>query len=361
MSEGLHVRVDVVGEIGGAVLGGHLKEQLVVLRLRPVEVPGDGVGGNGVLEAPAIGISLNHDLQKGPVDHVHLLFAVPIGEVHELPAHNGGLSRQIGGHRPVQGDVGKGGLGAPAAGGVHPVDKGLDALFYLVLAQMVHPDKGGQIGVEGGEGLGSSPLILHDAQEVHHLVAQGGQVTGGGRGDFPRHASQTLIDELFQGPPGAVPGEHGQVVEVQVPVPVGLGHLLVVDFAEPVVGGDGPGVGQNEAPHRIGDGGVLLHPPVVDAQIVVHQLLVVEEGGRGVAHVFPLLAVENVGLGHLVIPRLNEHHFHAVLDVLHGDEVVSNLGLKIRRHPQRQQLHHLRVGLLPLGLKGLRHGGDDLT
>ncbi len=30
---GLHVGVDVVGEIGRAVLGGHLKEKLVVLRL----------------------------------------------------------------------------------------------------------------------------------------------------------------------------------------------------------------------------------------------------------------------------------------------------------------------------------------
>src|SRR5699024_9034718 len=62
---GLHVGVDVVGEVGGAVLGGHLKEELVVLCLGPVEVTGDGVGGDGVLEAPAVGVPLNHDLNEG--------------------------------------------------------------------------------------------------------------------------------------------------------------------------------------------------------------------------------------------------------------------------------------------------------
>ena len=60
-------------------------------------------------------------------------------------------------------------------------------------------------------------------------------------------------------------------------IAVGVGHLLVVDLAEPVVGGDGAGVGQDEPAHRVGDGGVLLHPPVVDLEVVVHQLPVVEQ------------------------------------------------------------------------------------
>ena len=42
---GLHIAVDIVGEVGRSVLGGHLEEELVVLGLRPVKVTGDGVGG----------------------------------------------------------------------------------------------------------------------------------------------------------------------------------------------------------------------------------------------------------------------------------------------------------------------------
>ncbi len=176
----LHIGVDVVGEVRGSVLGGHLEEQLVVLRLRPVKVPGDGVSGNGVLEAPAVGVPLNHNLNKGPIDHVHLFFAVAVGEVHLLAPHDGGQVSQVSGHGPVQGDVGEGGLGPPAAGGVYAVDETLDALLDLLLGQVVHLDKGGQIGVKGGKCLGSRPLVLHDAQKVHHLVAQGAQVLGWG-------------------------------------------------------------------------------------------------------------------------------------------------------------------------------------
>ena len=54
---GLHVGVDIVGEIGRTVFGGHLKEQAVVLRLGPVEILRDGIGGDGVLEAAAVGIA----------------------------------------------------------------------------------------------------------------------------------------------------------------------------------------------------------------------------------------------------------------------------------------------------------------
>ena len=358
---GLHVGVDIVGEVGGAVLGGHLKEELIIFRLGPVEVLGDGVGGDGVLEAPAVGIALNHDLDEGFIDHVHLFFAVAVGEVHLLAPHNGGQVLQILGHRPVQGDVGEGGLGAPAAGGVHPVDKALDALLDLLLGQVVHLHKGGQIGVKGGEGLGPRPLVLHDAQEVDHLVAQGGQVLGRGGGDFSGNAPQPLLDELLQGPAGAVAGEHAQVVEVDLRVAVGVGNLLVVDLGEPVVGGDGPGVGENEAAHRVGDGGVLLHPPVVDLQVVVHQLLVVEQGGVDVSHLLPLFAVEDVGLGHVGVARLRQDLLHAVLDVLHGDAAVPDLGLKVCGHPQGQQVDDGGVELLVQGLEGLGDGGADFS
>ena len=222
---GLHVGVDVVGEVGGAVLGGHLEQQPVVLRVGPVEVPGDGVGGDGVLEAPAVGVALGHDLDERLVHHVHFLLAVAVGEVLLLAAHDGRQVLQVLGHGPVQGDVGERRLGAPAAGGVHAEHEGLDALLDLFLGEVVHLDKGGQVGVKGAERLGAGPLVLHDPQEVHHLVAEGGQVAGRGGVDLAGDA-QALLDQLLQAPAGAVAGEHGEVVEVDVAVPVGVGDLL---------------------------------------------------------------------------------------------------------------------------------------
>src|SRR5699024_4698000 len=113
--------------------------------------------------------SLDHDLDKGPVDHVHLFFAVAVGEVHFLSADDAPLIGQIRRDGPVQGDVGEGRLGAPAAGGVDAVDKALDAVLDLVVVQVIGLDEGGQVGVEAGEGLGAGPFVLHNAQEVDHL------------------------------------------------------------------------------------------------------------------------------------------------------------------------------------------------
>ena len=79
-----------------------------------------------------------------------------------------------------------------------PIDKGLDALFDLFLGQVVRFDKGGKIGVKGGERLGAGPLVLHDAQEVDHLVAEGGQVAGRGGGDLAGDAAQALLDQLLE-------------------------------------------------------------------------------------------------------------------------------------------------------------------
>ena len=79
---GLHVGVDVVGEVRRAVLGGHLEEKAVVLGLAPVKILGDGVGRDRVLEAAAVGVALDHDLDERLVHHVHFLLAVAVGEVH---------------------------------------------------------------------------------------------------------------------------------------------------------------------------------------------------------------------------------------------------------------------------------------
>ena len=212
---GFHVAVDVVAEIGRAVFRGHLKQELVVFRFAPVEVPGNGVGGNRILEAPSDGVAFDHDVDEGFVHHVHFLLAVAVGEVQLLPADDGRQVRQVLRADPVQRNIGERCLRAPAGRRVHAVDEALDTLLDFLLAQVVNLDKGGQVGVEAGERLGAGPLILHDPQEVHHLIAQGRQMSGRGGGNLPGNAAQALLNQLLQAPACAVAGQHAQVMQMQ--------------------------------------------------------------------------------------------------------------------------------------------------
>ena len=261
----------------------------------------------------------------------------------------------------VQRDVAERRLRAPAARRVHAVDEALHALLDFLLRQVVHPDERRKVGIKAGKRLGPRPLVLHDAQEVHHLVAQRGQVAGGRGRDLPRHAAQALLDQLLprhaaqalldqllQAPARAVAGQHRQVVQVDRRAAVRLGNLLVVHLAEPVVRRDRARIGQDQAPHRVRNRRVLLDPPGVDLQVVVHQVLVVQQRRVDVAHLLPLLAVQYVGLRHVRVTRFRQHLFHAVLDVLNGDFSVVDLVLKVRCHVQRQQLDHAGM-VLPLG------------
>ena len=230
-----------------------------------------------------------------------------------------------------------------------------------ILGQVVHLDKGCKEGIKGGKRLSAGPFVLHNAQKVHHLVAEGGKMAGGRGGDLPRDAAQALLDQLLQAPAGAVAGEHGQVVEMQGRRPVGVGHLLVVDLTEPVVGGDGAGVGQDQAAHGIGDGGIFLDAPIVDLQIIVHQILIVQQGGAHIADLFPLLAVKDIGLAHIGIACLGKDLLRAVLDVLHGDEIVLDLVFKVCGDPQGQHIDHAGVILLLQGVERLGQGRADLA
>ena len=85
---GFHIGVDIVGKVRCTIFSGQLKEQAVILCLRPVEIFRDRIGGDWVLEAAAIGIALNHDLDKGLVDKIHLRLTVTISEIHGLAAHS---------------------------------------------------------------------------------------------------------------------------------------------------------------------------------------------------------------------------------------------------------------------------------
>ena len=130
---GLHVRVNVVGEIRCAVLRRHLEQQLIVFCLLPVEIPGDGVSGDRVLEPSSVSVAFDHDLDKRLVHHIHFLLAVAVSEVHFLAANDGVEVLKVLRDRPVQRDVGERCLRAPSAGRVHAVDEGLHALLDFLL------------------------------------------------------------------------------------------------------------------------------------------------------------------------------------------------------------------------------------
>ena len=169
---GLHIAVDIVGEIRRAVFRGHLKEQLVVFGFRPVKVPRDGVGRDRVLEAASVGVALDHRFDEGAVDHIHFRFAVLVFERHFFPAYDGVLFGKIRGNGPVERDVGEGCLRSPAARRIDAEDEGFDALFYFAIGKVIRLDKRSKVGIEGGKRLCARPFVLHDAEKIDHLIAE---------------------------------------------------------------------------------------------------------------------------------------------------------------------------------------------
>ena len=179
----------VVDKVRRSVVGSQGKQKPVLFRVGPVVIFGDSVGRNRILEAQAVGIALQHGLQKCPVHHVHFLLAFPVSEVHPFSAHNGPLSGHVSRNLQIHKNMGKRRLGAPAAGRVHAENEGFHAFLDLVVGQVVRLHKGRKVCIKGRKGLGGRPFVLHDAQKVDHLVAQGGQVLGRGGCDLPGDAA----------------------------------------------------------------------------------------------------------------------------------------------------------------------------
>ena len=85
-----------------------------------------------VNDAPVC-IALAHDVDEGAVDHLHFSGEVPVGEVNDFIADKGVFVGEVVGAGPVEGEVGEGALGAPAAGDVEVVDELLHVLAHVVV------------------------------------------------------------------------------------------------------------------------------------------------------------------------------------------------------------------------------------
>ena len=99
--------------------------------------------------------------------------------------------------------------------------------------------------------------------------------------------------------------------------------------------------------------------PVVDLQIVVHQVLVVQQGGVNITNLLALLTVEDICLGDLGVAGVGQNLFYAVLDVFHSDETVLDLGFKVGTYLQSQQIDDAGMILTILSLEGLDHRRAD--
>ena len=142
---------------------------------------------------------------------------------------------------------------------------------------------------------------------------------------------------------------------------VRLGDLVVIHFAEPVVGSDGAGVGEDQSADGIGDGGVLLDAPVVDLQIIVDDFLIIKESRVDIADFFALSAVKNVCFCYVAVSGFGKDFFYAVLNILYGDLSVDDLALKVRGDVQSDQFDDTGMVLLVQCLEGLGDRVGDLA
>ena len=76
-------------------------------------------------------------------------------------------------------------------------------------------------------------------------------------------------------------------------------------------------------------------------KIVIDDFFIVENGIAEITNLLPLTTVQNVRLRDVVVPRLDEYGFNAVLNVFNGDRPVFYLRLKIRRNFQDEEINYL--------------------
>ena len=181
-------------------------------------------------------------------------------------------------------------------------------------------------------------------------------------GYLARNSAEPLFNELLKAPAGAVAREHGKVVQMQIGVAVRVGDFFIIDFTEPVVCGDGAGIGEDQAAHRIGHGGVLLYAPVGYLQITVHKPLVVQYGGTHITELFAVFTVQDICLGNLVIACSLQRFFNAVLYGFDIDRVVLHLRSKIRSYLKGKKIDHIgavrNTGCVKCLGNGVRYTGQ---
>ena len=135
---------------------------------------------------------------KSLIDHVHFFFAVFVFEIHIFAANDRRKLCKIIRNRPVQCDIGKRCLCSPTAWCIHAINERFNTFLNFRITQVVHLDKRCQIRIKRRKCLRTSPFILHDSKEIHHLITKDTQVLCRCGCNLTFDATQPFFDKLFQ-------------------------------------------------------------------------------------------------------------------------------------------------------------------
>ena len=345
----IQIGIDEILKIGSAVLGCHFKKQFRVFAF-PFEILCDIVRRNGVAEAPSRSVSFEHEQDKLLIDYIHLFLAIAVRELLFFAAYDRFFVFEVVGTHPVERDVRKGRLTSPAARRVDAEQKALDALPHALFRKIVDFDEGRKIGVERAERLSARPFVLHDAEEVHHLVDERRKVCRGRRGDFIGNAAESFLNELPQRPARTVAGKHRKVVNVEGRRFMRVRHFFRIDIVEPIVCRNGAGIAQDETAEGKIDVRVFFDAPIASAQIFVHRFIDVEHEAFCIADRFMPCAVEDIRFCNFDFVVFDEDAFDVVLNLFDGGNRMRPASRKAQAEPL---FHCVRKLFRPFGILSL--------
>src|SRR5699024_1300511 len=75
-----------------------------------------------------------------------------------------------------------------------------------------------------------------------HLVAEYRQVLSRRRRNPSRDTTKPLLNQLLQRPSCTIAGKHGQIMDMDTRIPVGIGTLVIVNVGKPLIARDCSGV-----------------------------------------------------------------------------------------------------------------------
>ena len=96
-------------------------------------------------------------------------------------------------------------------------------------------------------------------------------------------------------------------------------------------------------------------------KIVVNNLLIVKNGCIDVSYLLSLLTVKNVSLGNIIVARLDENGFNAVLNAFNGDFIIFYFLLEVRRNLERKEIDSVGIILLLTGVERFGYGISDFV
>ena len=310
----LEFRIDEVLEVRQAVPGRHLEQQLGI-RAVPVEILGHVVGRDREREHAALGVARHHHLDVGAVDHVHLGLQLAVAERHFDTADQRHLLAQIFRAHPVEGQVGKRRLRAPARRHVQVVDQLLDRLLDAGVIELVLAHIRRHVGIEGTERLRAGPFVLQRAEKIDDLPDCARHVLRRAGFDLARHAVQAFIEQGAQRPAGAIAGQHVEVMDVQIGIAMRVADLRRIHMAEPVIGDHLARHVEDQSAQRITLIGIGVDAPVALLQIFVHRRFDVDQRLAVVAQLLVLLPIYDIGAQGLAIRGIEQCRLDRILDL----------------------------------------------